>query len=42
MKHVISRPVDKSGTETEAEVRQLRSRGEKQRQRTKSNDKKMQ
>jgi hypothetical protein len=42
VKHVINRPVDKTGSENEAEGRQLRSRGEKQRQRTRSNDKKVQ
>ena len=38
----ITRPVDKTESENEVEGRQLRSRGEKQRQRTRSNDKKMQ
>ena len=42
VKHIITRVADKTESEIEVEGRQLRSRGKKQHQRTRSNDKKMQ
>ena len=42
VENIITRPLEKTESENEVEGRQLRSRGEKQRQRTRSNDKKIQ